>query len=333
MDKQAFIINGIILSALIIIGIVVLFLHERSVETDKENTIAIEELQEQQREDLALITQSFRELQKGLQIENTELEKTLQEQEQQFLAQIQDIERKKEISEQLLSSNNKDLANNLNSLSDKLIELESTSKTSLIAKWSNVTVKLRCTYSDGTRTSGSGFYVGPNSELAFGAGNDHVILTNSHVLEKEQLVPEECEFTWNDGSVSEIAISDEDQTISYFENFDAGFITLAENDVPALAKKISVVYDVCDIVPTSGSDLLILGYPRIGSTEGITSTEGIVSGYDNGFYITSAKISKGNSGGVAIDVQSDCFIGIPTLVRADEVESLGRILDIQTLFK
>jgi hypothetical protein len=75
-----------------------------------------------------------------------------------------------------------------------------------------------------------------------------------------------------------------------------------------------------------------LGYPSIGAKESITATEGILSGFDEEYYTTSAKIEQGNSGGAAIHVKNDCFLGLPTLVLAGRIESLARILPI-TVFE
>lgn len=80
-----------------------------------------------------------------------------------------------------------------------------------------------------------------------------------------------------------------------------------------------------------GSKVVVLGYPAIGSPEGITATEGIISGYDGDYYITSAKIEHGNSGGVAVLVQDNCYLGMPTLVVVGSIESLGRILDVNVI--
>ena len=291
----------------------------------------IDALELSQERDTAFITQSFRELQQGLQIENTELESLLQKQEQQFISQIQNIERQKTISDQLLSRDNQELAQNIGQHSEKLVELESISKPALIAKWSDITVKLNCRYESGARTFGSALYVGPAFDINFGAGNDHVILSNSHVLEEGIEDPTSCTFRWNDGS--ELKITIEDGMIQYFQDLDAAYLAIDFTDVPQYISSSQVAFQTCNINPTSGDEMLILGYPRIGSSQGITSTEGIVSGYDSPYYITSAKISRGNSGGLAVLVSQDCYVGIPTLVRADEVESLGRILDINSLFQ
>jgi S1-C subfamily serine protease len=81
-----------------------------------------------------------------------------------------------------------------------------------------------------------------------------------------------------------------------------------------------------------GDHITILGYPGIGG-DTLTVTDGIVSGFEfrsGARYIkTSAKIDRGNSGGIAIK-DSGCVVGIPTYVQA-QIESLGRILDLNHL--
>jgi S1-C subfamily serine protease len=44
----------------------------------------------------------------------------------------------------------------------------------------------------------------------------------------------------------------------------------------------------------------------------------------DGLIVTSAKISHGNSGGLAVD-KNGCMIGVPSMVSSDEAESLGII--------
>lgn len=91
-----------------------------------------------------------------------------------------------------------------------------------------------------------------------------------------------------------------------------------------------------------GEDLVILGFPDvsgvdipgIGSTAKFTATEGIISekiNYSGYYFNTSAKIEYGSSGGGAFLKSSGCLTGLPTLVRAGELESLGRILNANKL--
>jgi len=86
---------------------------------------------------------------------------------------------------------------------------------------------------------------------------------------------------------------------------------------------------------TVGDHLSVLGYPAVGG-QTLTVTDGIISGFetDGGFQFikTSAKIDHGNSGGIAIE-DSGCVLGIPTYIEADANGSIGRILDLGSIFK
>ncbi len=88
---------------------------------------------------------------------------------------------------------------------------------------------------------------------------------------------------------------------------------------------------ICKEKALIGDKIIILGYPAIGSSEDITVTEGIISGYDEEFYITSAKVEQGNSGGATILLKDNCYLGIPTLAITGLVESLARILDARII--
>ncbi len=53
---------------------------------------------------------------------------------------------------------------------------------------------------------------------------------------------------------------------------------------------------------------------------------------DEGLIVTSAKISHGNSGGLAVD-ENGCRIGIPSMVRGDDYESLGVIISNEMIYE
>jgi len=84
---------------------------------------------------------------------------------------------------------------------------------------------------------------------------------------------------------------------------------------------------VCEEEASVGERIIILGYPWTGSEDDITVTEGIISGYEFLYYITSAKIEAGNSGGTAILIKDNCYLGIPAYTIVGDYESMGRILD------
>jgi len=92
----------------------------------------------------------------------------------------------------------------------------------------------------------------------------------------------------------------------------------------------------------AGEEIVVLGYPMIGgdsvlpgvpnlkliTTEGIISND--VSNFDN-YFVSSAKIEQGNSGGGAFLKSGNCFAGMPTYVQVGEIESLGRLINIPKL--
>jgi len=94
-------------------------------------------------------------------------------------------------------------------------------------------------------------------------------------------------------------------------------------------EKNAIIKHVCehDVVKI-GDDVAILGFPVIGSKYGLTLTGGKISAYEGNYYVTDAKIDHGNSGGAAILVKNNCYIGIPTFGIVGQIESLGRILDM-----
>ncbi len=83
-----------------------------------------------------------------------------------------------------------------------------------------------------------------------------------------------------------------------------------------------------------GEPVRIYGYPAISGGYALTITDGVVSSLmpDEGLIFTSAKISHGNSGGLAVD-QYGCRLGIPAMVNGDDYESLGIIISNDLIFE
>ena len=83
-----------------------------------------------------------------------------------------------------------------------------------------------------------------------------------------------------------------------------------------------------------GEPVRIYGYPAISGGEALTVTDGVVSTLlpNEGLIMTSAKISHGNSGGLAVD-QYGCRIGVPSMVSSDDAESLGVIISNDLIYK
>lgn len=187
--------------------------------------------------------------------------------------------------------------------------------TSLIKTWSPFVYHLSCafTFTDGKEgeSGGSAVLIRTASGIRF--------ITNKHVVEEKGVAPDECILSRldSDGTFTisrEMIITDEERDY-------------AEGAVPGGLLGV-LSSQVCSQKPEIGDRVVMLGYPTIGGTESVTATEGILSGFDEEYYTTSAKIEKGNSGGAAIHVEQGCLLGLPTLVFAGRIESIARILPV-----
>jgi hypothetical protein len=158
----------------------------------------------------------------------------------------------------------------------------------------------------------------------------YAIVTNRHVA---------FDSSGNKASYCDIAFPSDSEVVKVPPNYigtgylngdgtDIAWLNInnPDNYILTTGSKLSVMVANCKNKPDIGASIVILGYPAIGSRTDITATEGIISGYDGNYYITSAKIEHGNSGGAAIDVKNNCYLGLPTWAATGEVESLGRIL-------
>ena len=221
----------------------------------------------------------------------------------------------------------------------------------LIQEWRPRVAYVDCTFSlNGqpyVEKTGSGVLALYYNKLMPSIGNYYVVVTNKHVVsanapDGSSLTPDSCNIKFPGNQYSFIAYPSTQDAITGTTTlehsaygYDEAMITV---DSPgAYAKKYAMCATgnscVCAGTPSVGDGLVVLGYPAIGSPTDITATEGIVSGFDGDYVITSAKIDEGNSGGAAISTANDCFLGMPTYADVGQISSLGRILGIGAMLK
>ena len=261
---------------------------------------AVDALFAQQKE-LEKIKEELNVAQKGLDKKTKSLEKTIAEEKEKRTAETKNLEEK-----------------------IKQAEIKS-ALSSIISNWRPLIANVECQfrYSDTGRlyqkSSGSG--------IAIKFGNTpSAILTNKHVLfDNNGYGADSCSAKLLDSNET---LSSSDIRNSAKE-YDLGYIYI-NNPSDYFKNLTSNFPSLCSQKPSLGDEIVVLGYPSIGSKNGLTATEGIVSGFDGDYFITSAKVDQGNSGGAAILLKDNCLLGIPTFVTLGKVESLARILDIWT---
>ena len=170
------------------------------------------------------------------------------------------------------------------------------------------------------------------------ADGSYYILTNYHVVSDDNgNVVSDCSIKLPNDPMTYTAYTSDISTTP--DTADVAFVNIDEPDA-YLEGMTTQGRNDCTQIPNVGDEIVVLGYPGIGSptnvtatadvlSANITATDGIISGYDGNYYVTSAKVAHGNSGGAAIDVADNCYLGIPTYVETDDAESLARILKWQ----
>jgi S1-C subfamily serine protease len=238
------------------------------------------------------------------------LRATLSEEEQNRLTQEE--ARQKEQAE--LAAQLETLSTDV---SGQTLLLKASDLSAVIARWKPYVYKISCTFRSGTEDEETN---GASAVTEVKSGTTWFV-TNGHVLEDQGDYPDSCRLLVP-GTETNIKVSNNSITVESDESDrDIGYGTITTAGVPGVSPM-----QHCSGKPELGDAVVILGYPTIGGKESVTATEGIISGFDDTYYTTSAKIEKGNSGGAAIDVKRDCLLGLPTLVVAGRVESLARIL-------
>ncbi len=172
---------------------------------------------------------------------------------------------------------------------------------------------------------------------------DGIVLTNSHIIPQNKtniLVDETgCLVVLPDpitGQPSEIYLANPIVIPGISDNYDLAYMQIYAAYYDEEAKEYKGTYPkkfpaFDDTTRCKNEDIKlgepvrIYGYPAISGGYSLTVTDGVVSSFPrDGLIVTSAKISYGNSGGLAVD-KDGCMLGVPSLVSSDDSESLGII--------
>lgn len=207
----------------------------------------------------------------------------------------------------------------------------------IVAEWQNRVAMVTCYW--GSSNEQSLTSVGGSALLTTIANYGFVAVTNKHVVtDSYGRTADSCMLLLAGfGDISSMAtnslkflygdpflVDQNGRDTAYIKLDHLGFVR-DKNGLFAAAAKVTL--NLCSVSRVRiGDELVVLGYPTIGSQNGITATKGIISGIENDYYVTDAKIDRGNSGGAAILIKDNCYIGIPTWASAGSIESLGRIL-------
>ena len=195
----------------------------------------------------------------------------------------------------------------------------------------------------------------PDEEVSGGSGiiidKDGLILTNSHIIPQDETnlhVGEEgCLVVLPDsktGQPTDYYLADPIVIPEISDKYDLAFMSIYAAYYDEEEQRYAGIYprqfpsfdDTARCKNENiqlGEPIRVFGYPAIGGGYSLTITDGVVSSFPGeGLITTSAKISSGNSGGLAVD-KDGCMIGIPSMVSSDPYESLGVIISTDLILK
>lgn len=187
-------------------------------------------------------------------------------------------------------------------------------------------VKVRC-YKSGSVSEGSGTIQAPAS-----GSTQWEVYTNLHVVGANSA----CTVSLPQGP-DFLPTKTYPITLSRFGSYypDIDFAVLKVSGATEFFNQFPLL--VCGVADIKiGDRVTVFGYPSFGG-DSLTVTDGIVSGIEytayGPIYKTSAKIDRGNSGGLAVDNNNKCSIGIPTWATSGSFDGLGYIQSWDMIIK
>lgn len=299
--------------------------YENKLNIQKKNTENILELMFNQQIEINRIKEELDLTKKTAVKKTNDLEKAILTETKSLNEKIKQAEIKNLAVESTIKTQEESSQKKITSLEEKISKVKLYDATTIISQWRTLIANVECQfrYSD----TGRLYQTSSGSGIAIKFENiPTAILTNKHLItDANGYGADSCSAKLLDSNETIISSS----AVKSSKGYDLGYIYI--NNPSDYVKSITLKFpSLCLQKPSLGDEIVALGYPSIGSTNGLTATEGIISGFDENYFITSAKIEQGNSGGAVILLKDNCLLGIPTFVTLGKVESLARILDIWT---
>lgn len=245
--------------------------------------------------------------------------------------QLQEIQKSTDKSLTALKEENKELKSESDELKTTLRSVSSNSQKQQLSSTNDLSqdllgkimpriVKVKC-FRDGGVSEGSGAIQAPA-----GGSTQWSVYTNLHITGLSGTctvaLPTGVDFVPTKTYATSLVGNG---SYSYYPDIDFAILRVS-NATEFFSEFPLPACGVADI--KIGDRATVFGYPSFGG-DSLTVTDGIVSGIEytayGPIYKTSAKIDKGNSGGLAIDNNSKCGIGIPTWATSGAFDGLGYI--------
>lgn len=195
----------------------------------------------------------------------------------------------------------------------------------VIKEWRPNTVRVTCITLDteGNKKSysdGSGLLTMDSSKNIF-------VLTNKHVFFVKGALSDYCDIYFPvNGEIYKVEKT-ERATSADGKDLARLKILRPTEYIREVIRDSSKKRDCKNTTPNSTDDLVILGYPQGKPKSDISYATGKIVGYLDNYFISSATITNGYSGGVAVSLKDNCLLGTPSASKKDDLTK-SLILDI-----
>ncbi len=199
----------------------------------------------------------------------------------------------------------------------------------IINIWKPYTVRVTCITLDeyGNKKS----YSDGSGLLSRSSKGTPLVVTNKHVLfTKNKKLSDYCNVYFPT-TKEVIKVTSRDRTGSKTKDIANLIIKKPTDSVTNLLKNDKLISKDCKNVKLDSSEkIAILGYPLGSNKSEVSVIKGTITNYEEYFYVSNATIVSGYSGGVAISLKDNCYLGIPTYVKKDDL-SKSLILDVNKM--
>lgn len=195
----------------------------------------------------------------------------------------------------------------------------------IISVWKDYTVRVTCISLDenGLKKSysdGSGFLIYTSKGIS--------VLTNLHVLyTKGNKLSDYCNV-YIPKTNETFKVLKKDRFSGKYQDRATLNIKIASRDLKELMRKSKAVSVDCkEEQLVKDIDIAFIGFPIGSDKTKASSIKGKIVGSEDDYIVSAINIVSGYSGGVAISLKDNCYIGIPTFAKKDDL-SKSLILNV-----
>lgn len=195
----------------------------------------------------------------------------------------------------------------------------------VIKEWRPNTVRVTCITLDDQGNKKS--YSDGSGLLTMDSSKNIFVLTNKHVFFVKGALSDYCDIYFPvNGEIYKVEKT-ERATSTDGKDLARLKILRPTEYIREVIRDSSKKRDCKNTTPNSTDDLVILGYPQGKPKNDISYATGKIVGYLDNYFISSATITNGYSGGVAVSLKDNCLLGTPSASKKDDLTK-SLILDI-----